>query len=275
MEQNKTVSVGNNNSGLAQITQSRPLLAILSEDYPKLKEIHNNSETDALINYLLTILNIKVSNKNEAKDLEIQMLVVSDFLKSKFGFLTVEEIKEAFKMFVAREFPEIKVFRILDCVAIGEVLQSYTNFRNESLRTYIDKKQVLLSAPPPKTDEEKKQIRLRFIEMLYEEIKKDKFSDSAWLLYDELYNSAKIKITDEEKRELYNKQLLVYATEQRTEIAKKSAITHKSLLQGLNDKIHSGNPIQLVRNKCKNIIVCDYLKKNMYDFEDFKKSILE
>ncbi len=250
-------------------------MAILSEDYPKLKEIHNNSETDALINYLLTILNIKVSNENEAKDLQIQMLVVSDFLKSKFGFLTVEEIKEAFKMFVAREFPEIKVFRILDCVAIGEVLQSYTNFRNESLRTYIDKKQVLLSAPPPKTDEEKKQIRLKFIEMLYEEIKKDKFSDSAWLLYDELYNSGKIKITDEEKRELYNKQLLVYATEQRTEIAKKSAITHKSLLQGLNDKIQSGNPIQLVKNKCKNIIVCDYLKKNMYDFEDFKKSILE
>lgn len=250
-------------------------MAILSEDYPKLREIHNNSETDALINYLLTILNIKVSNENEAKDLQIQMLVVSDFLKSKFGFLTVEEIKEAFKMFVAREFPEIKVFRILDCVAIGEVLQSYTNFRNESLRTYIDKKQVLLSAPPPKTDEEKKQIRLRFIEMLYEEIKKDKFSDSAWLLYDELYNSGKIKITDEEKKELYNKQLLVFSTEQRLEISKKPAILHKSLFEDLKKRIQSGNPIEVVKNKCKNIIVCDYLKNNMYDFETFKNSILQ
>lgn len=250
-------------------------MAILSEDYPKLKEIHNNSESDALINYLLTILNIKVSNENEAKDLQIQMLVVSDFLKSKFGFLTVEEIKEAFKMFVAREFPDIKVFRILDCVAIGEVLQAYTNFRNESLRTYIDKKQVLLSAPPPKTDEEKKQIRLKFIEMLFEEIKKDKFSDSAWLLYDELYNSGKIKITDEEKFEIYNKQLLVYANEQRTEIAKKSTIISKSLLQDLNKKIQSGNPIKVVKNKCKNIIVSEYLNKNMYDFETFKNSILQ
>lgn len=250
-------------------------MAILSEDYPKLKEIHNNSETDALINYLLTILNIKVSNENEAKDLQIQMLVVSDFLKSKFGFLTVEEIKEAFKMFVAREFPEIKVFRILDCVAIGEVLQSYTNFRNESLRTYIDKKQVLLSAPPPKTDEEKKQIRLKFIEMLYEEIKKDKFSDSSWLLYDELFNSGKIKITDEEKKEMYNKQLLVFANEQRTEIAKKSTILHKSLQEDLKKRIQSGNPIEVVKNKCKNIIVSNYLNKNMYDFETFKNSILE
>lgn len=203
------------------------------------------------------------------------MLVVSDFLKSKFGFLTIEEIKEAFKMFVAREFPDIKVFRILDCVAIGEVLQAYTNFRNESLRTYIDKKQVLLSAPPPKTDEEKKQIRLKFIEMLFEEIKKDKFSDSAWLLYDELYNSGKIKITDEEKFEIYNKQLLVYANEQRTEIAKKSTIISKSLLQDLNKKIQSGNPIKVVKNKCKNIIVSEYLNKNMYDFETFKNSILQ
>lgn len=274
MEQNKIVSVANNNSGLAQITQSRPSLAILSEDFPKLKEIHNNSETDALINYLLTILNIKVSNEIEAKDLQIQMLVVSDFLKSKFGFLTVEEIKEAFKMFVAREFPDIKVFRILDCVSIGEVLQAYTNFRNESLRTYIDKKQVLLSAPPPKTDEEKKQIRLKFIEMLYEEIKKDKFSNSAWLLYDELFNSGKIQISDEEKKEIYNKQLLVFANEQRTEIAKKSTILHKSLQEDLKKRIQSGNPIEVVKNKCKNIIVSEYLNKNMYDFETFKNSIL-
>lgn len=227
-----------------------------------------------MINYLLTILNIKVSNPNEAKDLEIQMLVVSDFLKSKFGFLTIEEIKEAFKMFVAREFPDIKVFRLLDCVAIGEVLQAYTNFRNESLRTYIDKKQVLLNAPPEKTEAEKKEIRLKFIEMLYEEIKKDKFSTSAWLLYDELFNSGKIKITDEEKIDLYNKQLLIFATEQRTEISKKPTILHKSLFEDLNKRIQSGNPIEVVRNKCKNIIVSNYLNKNMYDFEDFKKSII-
>lgn len=250
-------------------------MAILSEDYPKLKEIHNNSETDALINYLLTILNIKVSNENEAKDLQIQMLVVSDFLTSKFGFLTIEEIKEAFKMFVAREFPEIKVFRILDCVSIGEVLKAYTEFRNESLRTYSEKKNLLLSAAPQKTEAEKKEIRLKFVEMLYEEIKKDKFSNSSWLLYDELFNSGKIQITDEEKKDIYNKQMLVFATEQRTEISKKSPITQKSLLDDLNKKIKSGNPIEVVKNKCKNIIVSQYLNKNMYDFETFKNSILE
>ena len=83
---NQVISVQNNNSNLVPAKQSRPLLATLNEDFKKLKEIINVEETDSLINYLLTILNIKVSNEQDAKDLQIQMLVVSDFLKSKFGF---------------------------------------------------------------------------------------------------------------------------------------------------------------------------------------------
>lgn len=84
-------------------------------------------------------MNIKVSNETENRDLQIQMLVVMDFIKSKFGNLTIPEIQEAFKMYVAREFPQIKVFRILDCVSVGEVLDAYKSFRNESLRIYSPK----------------------------------------------------------------------------------------------------------------------------------------
>lgn len=254
---------------------SKPLLAKINEDYPKLKEIQNVQEFDSLINYLITILNIKCSNQEEADDLKIQMLVVEDFLKSKFSNLTIQEIKEAFKMYAAREFSKIKVFRILDCISIGEVLQAFIDFRNDSLRGYNSKKQNLLNAIPEKTDEEKKQIRLKFIEMLYEEIKTDKFSNNAWLLYDEFYNSGKIKISDEEKIELYNSQLLIYANEQRNEFKSKNDLVAKNLLLDLNNKIKSGNTIQLVKNKCKSVLVCNYLKKNMYDFETFKNSILE
>lgn len=101
------------------------------------------------------MMNIKVSNDTEKKDLQIQMLVVMDFIKSKFGNLTIPEIKEAFKMYVAREFPEIKVFRILDCVSVGEVLDAYKSFRNESLRVYSQKKTALLNTPKKVTQEDK------------------------------------------------------------------------------------------------------------------------
>lgn len=272
--QNQLVTTQRSNSDLAQTRQLRPLLAVLSEDNVKLNKIPNNEEKDALINYLLVILNIKVSNKDEADDLKIQMLVVSEFLTSKFGFLTIPEIKEAFKMFVAREFPEIKVFRILDCVSIGEVLNAYVNYRNESLRIYSQKKQLLLETPKPKTDMEKQEIRLKFIEMLYDDFKKDKFSESAWILYDDLYNSGKIKISDEEKKEIYNQQLLEYSIQQRNEISKKSTIISKALLGELNNKIKNGNSIKVVVNKSKSVIVAKYLNKHMYDFDEFKNSIL-
>lgn len=272
---NQIISVQNNNSNLVLAKQSRPLLATLNEDFKKLKDIINVEETDSLINYLLTILNIKVSNEQDAKDLQIQMLVVSDFLKSKFGNLTIPEIKEAFKMFVAREFSHIKVFRILDCVSIGEVLQAYTEFRNESLRMYSQKKQNLLSATPKLTPEQKKETREKFIIILYEELKTEKFSYDAWVLYSDLESAGKIKPTNDYKKELYNKQLLVYSSEQRNLIIKtRGQFAATSLLSDLTKKIQSGNPIETVKNKCKNIIVCDYLKNHMYDFETFKKAIL-
>jgi len=86
-------------------------------------------------------LNLKTSSEQDAKDLNIQMLVILDFIKSKFSQLTIEEIKEAFKMYVAKEFSHLKVFRMLDCVVVGEVLNEYINFRNESLKVYDNKKQ--------------------------------------------------------------------------------------------------------------------------------------
>lgn len=251
----------------------RPALAILNEDFPKVKE-NNARELSELINFMIMILNIQKSNdEHEIKKMDQQMLLVGDLIRTKFGYLTIPEIKEAFKMLVSREFPGLKVFRILDCVSIGEVLQAYTDFRNESLRTYSHKKNAIVNALPEKTESEKKEIREKLIRIIYDDMVKDKFSNDAWLLYDELFNSFKISPTDEYKKELYNKQLELYANEQRNVISGKGTIASRSLLNDLKKKIESANPIQSVRNKCKSIIVCDYLKKNMYDFETFKKSI--
>ena len=103
---------------LALPKQSKPLLAVINEDYPKIRNISSVEHFDSLINYLITILNIKTTSEQEKKDLNVQMLVVLDFIRTKFSSLTIEEVKEAFKMYVSKEFPEIKVFRILDCVVV-------------------------------------------------------------------------------------------------------------------------------------------------------------
>lgn len=254
------------------MTQSRPSLAVLNEDFAKLRDIKNTQETDSLINYLLTILNIKVSTEEEERDLKIQMLVVDDFLKSKFGYLTIPEIKEAFKMFVAREFQNIKVFRILDCVSIGEVLQAYTDFRNESLRNYSQKKLSFLQTPEGPTAEEKIKIREQFLKVVYEELKLNGFSNDAWHLFKELEDSGKLKISDFDKNVLYKQELAKYTTEQKEEFRKKG-IAAKQLLIDFQKKIDSGKSFNYVKNRCRSITASNYLKKFLDDFETFKKAI--
>ena len=75
-------------------------------------------------------MNIKVSNENEAKDLQIQMLVVSDFLKSKFGFLTAEDIAQA-------KAAGLDDGLIVEIIA-NLVHNTLTNYTNHVAQTEID-----------------------------------------------------------------------------------------------------------------------------------------
>jgi hypothetical protein len=179
---------------LALPKQSKPLLAVINEDYPKIRSITSVEPFDSLINYLITILNIKTTSEQEKKDLNVQMLVVLDFIKTKFSSLTIEEVKEAFKMYVSKEFPEIKVFRMLDCVVVGEVLNAYVDFRNESLRVYDNKKKQLpLNASL--TNSEINEIMVNSINQRYEEFKLTKEINPPYLaVFKELVERDKIKI---------------------------------------------------------------------------------
>lgn len=224
------------------------------------------------MNYLITLLNLKVSNEDEEKDMNIQMLVVKDFITSKFGNLTIPEIKEAFKMYVAKEFPQIKVFRMLDCVSVGEVLEAYIDFRNESLRIYDNKKSILLNAPSQPSEEEKKNIREQFLKVLFEEISKDSFSSDAHLLFFELEQSGKLKVSDLDKKILYKQQLEKYIPLEEENIKNKGGYSVSKRLIEFKELVKSKKPIVHVQNICRSIVVSDYLKKHLDNFETFKKA---
>ena len=113
------------------------------------------------------------------------MLFILDFIKDKFGDLTAEEIKQAFKMYVAKEFPDIKVFRILDSIVVGDVLNAFREYRNESLRTYSQKKQLLLTQEVPISESEKKEIRKNLLKLIQKEIKENN-QQGKETLYDEV-----------------------------------------------------------------------------------------
>ena len=258
---------------MMQLESSKPTLAKLSEDFPKVRNVMVAAEIEDLMNYLIRILNIKTASKEEQDNLDFQMPLILDFIKSKFGTLTIPEIKEAFKMYVAKEFPELKVFRMLDCVAVGEVLAAYLHFRNESLRVYDSKKKKILEELPERTESQKAADFEKLLKIVFNDLTEKGFSSDAWLLFSKLEDSGKLAMTKEEKKVLYFKQLRIYEIEEQAEIRGKYGINSKTFLQDLHNKITDKKPVGSVVNKCRSITASNYLKNHIQDFETFKKTI--
>lgn len=250
----------------------RPNLAVLNEDFPKVKNT-DAREVSGLINFIIGILNIKTfDDPDEIKKMNVQMLLVGDLIRTKFGNLTIPEIKEAFKMYVSKEL-ELKVFRMLDCIAVGEVLTAYTDFRNEILKVYEAKKRNLLIAVSEQTDIEKEIIKGEYLKVVFDEIQATGLSLIAWHLFLELEAKGKIVVSVSEKKELYKKQLRIYEIEEKSRIRTKHGRDSIFYLRDLEDKITGKNIVESVSNKCRSILVSKYLKNHVEDFETFKKSI--
>ncbi|MBC7749572.1 MAG: hypothetical protein H7Z76_13530 [Methylotenera sp.] len=264
------------------LMKSKPNLAVLNEDFPKLKNVVSKEETNNLMNYILAILNIKVSSPEEKTELNNQMIVIHDFLKTKFGHLTIPEIKEAFKMYVAKEFQDIKVFRLLDCISVGEVLTAYINFRNDSLRVYDDKKRLLLAEAEPTSEEKKKEIRNDFLKQIFEDLKARGYSSEIWILWEKDFKSKELTdfankvnatVTNSEKREMYAREEQMYMQQIKTEMMTSRLQSAKWVVENASNQIKVNQKINSVINRCRCLIGSKYLKNYLTDFEEFKKQI--
>lgn len=271
--ENQLQQIQSNPTSLALTGLSRPTLAILNEDYPKVKSIESKQEINELLNFLITILNIKVSSKEEELQLDKQMILIFDLIKTKFGSLTVPEIKEAFKMFVNKEFPELKIFIMLDCIVVSDVLNAFKDYRSDSLRGYDQKKKLLLEQPKPKTEEEIKQTQELLIKMVFDDLKSSGFSSDAWLLYDQLESNGLITISNQEKKELYAQQAKIYLVEVIQESEQRHFKSAKFVIEDARNKISKGKIIQSVANKCKSIVASNFLKDYLTDFKEFRNQL--
>jgi hypothetical protein len=244
-------------------------MAILKEDHPKIINA-TLEETIDVVNLLVDILNIKVITEDDFTHMDRQMVLVVDLIRTKFGKLTIPEIREAFKMYVAKEFVNVRVFRLLDCVSVGEILNAYINTRDEVLIPYLDQKRQLLEKPPEKSEDEKKQIKNEFLKTVFQELKETRKCNDSWILYDDLEAAGKIKNTKEEKKKLYNKFLQSYILEEKKEIKGSGAINAKGMMEAFVNKIESKVLITAVQNRCKSFLVNDYFVFYLDDFETFK-----
>ena len=226
-----------------------------------------------LTNDVMRLLQVRDKNEGMAKD---WLLFLST--TPKFNNLAPGEIYEAFKMAMARELldadgKEINLLPELSINTTSKVLISYFEWKKTNPE-YQDGKKTLLSLNNPSgpTEEQKLQIRLDFLKSVFDDLNKNGKSTDAWLLYDDIKD--KLIQTNEQKKNIYKQQEFLYIRELKYDAEKnKGRRSYTELLESAQNMKSNGKYIPVVQNRCKAIMVCDYLMQFKNDFEQFKKAI--
>lgn len=207
-----------------------------------------------LTNDLIRLLQVREKNEAMSKDWLLFLAT------SKFQSLRPGEVYEAFKMAMGRELldqngKEFDLFPELSNNTTGKVLSSYQTWKNEnSVYRLAMSNLKALANKTEMSDEEKVKVREEFIELVYNELLLDKFSDSAWLLYEDLEPKFQVSI-DVKKRLLRFQRMLN---------RKRSQSLYKKASGGFN-----------VHNRCRSIVACNYLKNHLSSIDEFKNAINE
>jgi len=263
---NNLPALQKNQQDLVSLEQNKPYLLMLKENESKWKTVTAEVKEDCL-DFMLDILNIKVLDEEEQNHIDRQLILVADLISNYFSNLTAGEIKEAFKLYVAKKFSDVKVFRLIDCVAVGEILNAYIEYRNQSVEPFVNKRQNLLNAPAEKSESEKEKIFNDFVKMIYNEILEKEYSEGAWYLFKKLEENKSICVSNEEKSKLYKKELAIYVPTERQRIIKQNPLSGRGLLKDF-EKTYEGNkkPVY-VQNRCRSILVCKFIKEKIKSLE--------
>lgn len=201
---------------------------------------------------------------------QIDDFTKQDLLKmilSRFKTLSIDEIYKAFEMERYLTYGQkTDHFQLFDANYVSEILSKYENWKIE------EKKKLFFEADQIETLKipvDRKKIRHEFLEMLFYELNNHDYSDSAWLIYDDLKARKMIEISDKEGWELYETQLILHTKEIKE--TSKDRIDFKSRMADLQITLDNKKPVPIVQNKCRSILVCRVMKNYTNDFETFKK----
>lgn len=201
---------------------------------------------------LFRLLQVREKNNEMAKD---WLLFIST---SRFNRLRPGEVYLAFKMAMSRELLDekgngINILPELSNNTTGIVLSAYLRWKRSNNK-YQLAKEGLKSLPERNVSEnEKKETHEIFLKMVYDELVMERYSDSAWLLYDEI--KPKLSIRKEVLIRLFRIQTVKLQKKKNT------------------NRFNVSSVVGSVENTCRSIVACNYLKKYLIDFETFKKAI--
>lgn len=224
-------------------------------------------------NDVMRLLQVRDKNEDMAKDWLLFLTTTP-----KFNKLTPGEVYEAFKLAMSRELLQVdgKEFNLLPELSINTtsaILIQYINYKKLNPEYQEAKKNLMLLDAKKEPDENTRQRdRENFIKFLFEELNEKEVAYEAWLLWDEL--KEKIPQTDEQKKNLYKQQEHIYLVELKQNVSKNCLDNYaKEVLEIAQQKANKGNYINVVRNRCRSILISNFLKAFKGNYQDFKDAI--
>ena len=228
-----------------------------------------------LSNDLMRLLQVREKNEGMAEDWILFMATTP-----KFSALRPGEVYQAFKMAMTRDLLDYendgKEFNLLPELSINmtsKILISYIAYKKTNPEYQSAKEDLFkLNQPTGPSDEERLQIREEFLLSTYNDIVNNGHCADAWLLYDEL--SEKLTQDNEQKKNLYKQQEFIYLQELKNDAIKNSGRRkYEDIYTEAQKNSQQGKRFAVVQNRCRAIMVSNYLKQFKKDYQLFKKAI--
>ena len=233
-------------------------------------------ETKAkLASDVMRLLQVREHNEAMAKD---WLLFFST--TPRYSQLRPGEVYQAHKMAMSRELYDAdeKQFNLIPELSINtsaKILEAYIKYKKHNPELSKAKEHLLkLNAPSGPSPEQIQKTREDFLKMIFEDLKGGKVPEDAWLLYDDVKD--RLTFTDEQRENIYRNQEHLYIQELKRQ--KAANPRNRSVAESLENALRikeSKKYNGVVSNRCKSIVVSDYLKKHVKDFETFKAAINE
>lgn len=202
---------------------------------------------------ILGLLFTKVFNLSGFKGRidEIHKADIMQLMFERYGHLSLEEIDYAFRHDRYSGEP-IEHFQLFNAEYVAKILKRYADF----VMQVKNENHLKLQEPAVEkivSEDEKKKIREQFLKIVFEDLTAEGYSDSAWILYEDI--KPKLSIRKEVLIRLFEIQKKKLQKQKRTDRFNVSAVTGS------------------VENRCRSIVACNYLRKYLTDFETFRNSI--
>lgn len=227
------------------------------KEFSKIRELNRQDANECLgeiITKASNLIGIKGNIENHFK------VDIANLIHRDYNNLSLEEIHKAFEM--DRHSPEpVEHFQLFNSTFVSKILAKFIAWKKterKRLNLHLQQNEVLVL-----TEEEINKNREDLIQIIFNEIKNQDFSKRAWLIYDD--------VDAPNKERIAYKEVILERTQKKYYQKKKENRDFKGdFTQFIEQK--QGDKTSIY-NECKAILISDYLKNYVHDFEVFKSKI--